>query len=87
MASGDGDFLTEDALWDFKVSKNRPTREHTLQLLMYWRMGLHSVHQEFKAVRRLGTYNPRRNEASIIDTASIPDDVSEIVEKGVIGYK
>lgn len=87
VASGDGDFLTKDALWDFKVSKNGPTKEHTLQLLMYWRMGLRSVHPEFKAVRRLGTYNPRRNEVGTIETTSIPDDVIEAVERDVIEYE
>lgn len=87
VASGDGDFLTADALWDFKVSKNGPTKNHTLQLLMYWRMGLHSIHPEFGAVRRLGTYNPRRNEVNTIDTALIPADVIEVVERDVIGYE
>ena len=35
VESGDGDFLTADTLWDFKVSKSKPTNKHTLQLLMY----------------------------------------------------
>lgn len=86
VAAGDGDFLTEDALWDFKVSKNPVKKEHTLQLLMYWRMGLRSVHPEFKSVKRLGTYNPRRNEVSVIETTAIPDDVIRAVEKDVIRY-
>ena len=34
--SGDGDFLTEDTMWDFKVSSSKPTSKHTLQLLTYW---------------------------------------------------
>ena len=34
--SGDGDFLTSDTLWDFKVSSKSPTSENTLQLLMYY---------------------------------------------------
>ena len=33
--SGDGDFLTKDTIWDFKVIKSAPTNKHTLQLLMY----------------------------------------------------
>lgn len=33
--TGDGDYLTVDTLWDFKVSKAKPTNKHTLQLLMY----------------------------------------------------
>lgn len=86
VAAGDGDFLTEDTLWDFKVSKHPVKKEHTLQLLMYWRMGLRSVHPEFKGIRRLGTYNPRRNEVSIIDTAEIPDDIIKSVERDIIRY-
>ena len=35
VSTGDGDFLTERTFWDFKVSKNLPTKDHTLQLLMY----------------------------------------------------
>ena len=30
--SGDGDYLTVDTLWDFKVTKSKPTNKHTLQL-------------------------------------------------------
>ena len=29
---GDGDFMTQDGIWDIKVSKNPPTKEHTLQV-------------------------------------------------------
>lgn len=40
--SGDGDFVTVDTVWDFKVSVNPPTKNHTLQLLMYWLMARRS---------------------------------------------
>jgi hypothetical protein len=40
--SGDGDFITADTLWDFKVSVRPPTTAHTLQLLMYWLMARQS---------------------------------------------
>jgi hypothetical protein len=39
VSTGDGDFLTEDTLWDFKVSKKGPTSAYTLQVLMYFLMG------------------------------------------------
>ena len=55
--SGDGDFLTADTLWDFKVSKNSPTTAHTLQLLMYYIMGIHSIYSEFKTIKKIGIYN------------------------------
>ena len=57
--TGDGDFLTQDTLWDFKVSKAKPTNKHTLQLLMYWIMGQHSGKDEFKNISNLGIFNPR----------------------------
>lgn len=86
VISGDGDFTTADTLWDFKVSKARPTKNHTLQLLMYWRMGLRSIHTEFQNVRYLGIYNPRLNEVYRISVDAIPCDVIAEVERDVIGY-
>lgn len=86
VVAGDGDFTTADTLWDFKVSKRPVMKEHTLQLLMYWRMGLHSVHSEFRNVRYLGIYNPRMNEVSRIAAVNIPQEVIAEVESKVIGY-
>ena len=37
--SGDGDYLTSDTMWDFKVSRSKLTSKQTLQLLMYYIMG------------------------------------------------
>ena len=86
VAIGDGDFTTADTLWDFKVSKALVKKEHTLQLLMYWRMGLHSIHSEFQSIKYLGIYNPRRNEISRIAVVDIPREVIDDVELEVIGY-
>ena len=84
---GDGDFMTRDTLWDFKVSKMPVKKEHTLQLLMYWRMGLHSIYQEFQNVKYLGVYNPRLNNVYRIATQDIPLDIIATVESEVIGYE
>jgi hypothetical protein len=54
---------------------------------MYWRMGLHSIHPEFKDIKYLGIYNPRLNTVSRIAVADIPKEVISEVEKEVIGYK
>lgn len=86
VSSGDGDFMTADTLWDFKVSKARPTKNHTLQLLMYWRMGLCSIHTEFQNIRYLGIYNPRLNEVYRISVDDILRDVITEVDRDVIGY-
>lgn len=86
VSSGDGDFLTKDTLWDFKVSKKKLQSKYTLQLLMYWRMGLHSIHPEYKNVKYLGVYNPRMNVVHLLDVSKIPEDVISTVETEVIGY-
>ena len=87
VESGDGDFLTKDTIWDFKVSKAPVKKEHTLQLLMYWRMGLHSIYPELWNIQYLGIYNPRLNTAYRIAVTDIPEDVIEEVEVSIIGYK
>lgn len=87
VSVGDGDFTTSDTLWDFKVSKLPIKKEHTLQLLMYWRMGLRSVHTEFQSIKYLGIYNPRMNIVYRISTSEIPNEVISEVETDVIGYK
>lgn len=86
VATGDGDFLTNDTLWDFKVSKRKLQNKYTLQLLMYWRMGLHSIHPEYRNVKYLGVYNPRMNVVYQLDVNNISADVISTVETEVIGY-
>ncbi len=86
VLKGDGDFTTHDTLWEFKVSKFPPNKDHTLQLLIYWRLGLHSIHQEFRNIKYLGIFNPRRNETYRIAVDDIPSDVIKVVEANVIGY-
>lgn len=84
--SGDGDFLTKDTLWDFKVSKAKPTNKHTLQLLMYWIMGQHSQKPEFKGITKLGIFNPRLNTVYTLEMSKVPADVIRAVENDVICY-
>ena len=86
VSSGDGDFTTADTLWDFKVSKSPVKKEQTLQLLMYWRMGLHSIHPEFKEIRFLGIYNPRLNTVNRIAVKDIHAETIKEVDTEVIGY-
>lgn len=86
VSAGDGDFLTVDTLWDLKVSKNKPTSAHTLQLLMYWIMGQHSGQDIYKNISKIGIFNPRLNTMYRLDMANIPKETIEIVEQDVIGY-
>lgn len=84
--SGDGDFTTIDTIWDFKVLKGSIEKKHTLQLLMYWRMGLNSIHLEFNNLKYLGFYNPRLNKVYRIEVDKIPEAIINEVESEVIGY-
>lgn len=85
--SGDGDFLTADTLWDFKVSKTKPTNKHTLQLLMYWIMGKHSGQDIFNGITKLGIFNPRLNTVYILEMSKVPYEIIETVEREVICYE
>lgn len=84
--SGDGDYLSIDTLWDFKVSKNKPTSKNTLQVLMYWIMGQHSGQEIFKNIDKIGIYNPRRNEAYLLNIKNISQDIILEIERNVICY-
>ena len=84
--TGDGDYLTSDTMWDFKVSKSKPTNKHTLQLLMYWIMGQHSGKAEYKNITKLGIFNPRLNVAYIFKMENVPQNIIEEIEQEVICY-
>lgn len=86
VSSGDADFMTEDTLWDFKVSKNSITSAHTLQILMYYIMGTHSTNEKFNNIKRLGFFNPRLNIVFLKNISEIPADTIKEVENEVIGY-
>lgn len=84
--TGDGDFLTKDTLWDFKVSKSKPTSAHTLQLLIYYLMGKKSIHVEFDSISKLGIFNPRLNIVYVINIKDIDEETLTTVNKEIIGY-
>jgi hypothetical protein len=86
VCGGDGDFLTKDTLWDFKVSSYPPNKNNTLQLLMYWIMGQHSGQDLYKNIDKMGIFNPRLNKAFVMNIKDIPESIIHIVEKDVICY-
>lgn len=87
VSAGDGDYLTADTLWDFKVSKDAPKNQYTLQLLMYYIMGCHSVHKEFQSIKKLGIFNPRLNKVYLLDIENVSKEIIQEVSSAVIGYK
>lgn len=84
--SGDGDYLTVNTLWDFKVSKSKPTNKHTLQLLMYWIMGQHSGQEIYKNIDKIGIFNPRLNIVYTLELTNISSEIINEIEKNVICY-
>ena len=87
VSSGDGDFLTEDTMWDFKVSKSAPTSKHTLQLLMYWVMGQHSGQDIYKKITKIGIFNPRLDKVYTYDMRNVSSEVIKTIEEDVICYE
>lgn len=87
VTAGDGDFATQDTLWELKVSKKGPTKEHTLQLLMYYLMGMRAGRPEFESVTHLGVFNPRLNTVYRISLDDIPAGTVDEVSRELIGYK
>lgn len=86
VSTGDGDYVTDDTIWDLKVSKKSPQTKHTLQLLMYYIMGKKSIHKEYNSVRYIGIYNPRLNISYKLDIAHLDKNIIEDVSKNVICY-
>lgn len=86
ISSGDGDYLTKTGLWDLKVSKNEPNTKQTLQILIYYLMGITSTHIEFGSIDSIGMFNPRLNKAYKIDIDQIARAVLEEVYSDVILY-
>ncbi len=84
--SGDGDYVTQDTLWDFKVSKKAPTTQHSLQILIYYVMGLHSFHGYFKNITKLGFFNPRLNTVYTCSVSQIPQETIDEIENKIICY-
>ena len=79
--------MTADTVWDFKVSVKPPTNKHTLQIVMYWLLGMHSINAEdYRAVKRLGFFNPRLGMVYTIDVADLDREMLREIEVKVIGY-
>jgi hypothetical protein len=86
ITNGDADFVTQDTIWDIKVTKNSITIKHTLQLLIYYIMGIHSKHEYFKNIKNIGIFNPRENSIYICPIANISKDLIKQIEEEVICY-
>ena len=86
VSSGDADFITNDTLWDFKVSKGNLTKDYTLQLIIYYLLGVHSYSCDFSNIKKLGIFNPRKNIVYQYEIKNISKEIIKEIETEVIGY-
>jgi len=86
IGCGDGDYLTKDTLWDFKVSREEPRSKNRLQLLIYYLMGKHSKIKEFDTITKIGMFNPRKNKLYVCNISDISQNIIDYVSYYVIGY-
>ncbi|PFD55467.1 hypothetical protein CN271_31405, partial [Bacillus cereus] len=56
------------------------------QLLIYYLMGVHSIHSEFKQIENLGIFNPRLNKVYLLPISTISNEIINEVNTTVIGY-
>lgn len=85
--ASDGDYICGDTLWDLKVSKNEPTIKNTMQVLLYYLMGLRSSKEEFKAVTRIGLFNPWLQKSWSISVLDLDESFLSMVENDILGHK
>lgn len=86
VESGDGDFMTDTTLYDMKcVNKSKVSNKYTLQLLMYYILGINSRQEQYKGIRELAVWNPRYGEVSSIKVSDIPGEVILEVARDVVG--
>lgn len=84
--ASDGDYIVGDTLWDLKVSKKDPTPKNTLQILLYYLMGLRSGKDAFKGVTRIGLYNPWLQASWSVSVLDLDESLLSTVEGEVLGY-
>lgn len=86
IGAGDADFITSDTLWDFKVSKGNLTKDNTLQLIIYYLLGMHSYECNFSCIKKIGIFNPRKNIIYQYEIKNIKKEILKEIEENVIGY-
>lgn len=87
VSFGEGDYLSKTELIDLKVSKTIFSSAWSLQVLMYYIMGLHNNELKFNSIDYIGIYNALKNEFYRISIKDIPDEIMYQVSSDVLGYK
>lgn len=87
ISFGEGDYLSKTELIDLKVSRTTFSNAWSLQILMYYIMGLHNNESKFNSVNHIGIFNALKNEFYRLSVRDIPDEIMYRVSSDVLGYK
>lgn len=92
ITCGDADYISKNSLIDLKVSsQNLLNKNHTLQLLIYYLLGINSdqeleTYKNMKKIKYLTIYNPRLDKSWSIEIDKIkPEIINEV--KSTINIK
>lgn len=80
VSSGDADYLTEDTLWDMKVSKTEPNKDHTIQLIIYYILMKQSIKSQDYLIEKIGIFNPKKNISYVYDLRYLDPEVSKNIK-------
>lgn len=86
ISNGDGDFITQDTIWELKIIKFSPKPKHRLQILVYYEMLKEKEPSRMQNIKYLGILNPRLNIAYRLEISNLSKSILEEVRKEVIGY-
>lgn len=75
VSSGDADYLTEDTIWDMKVSKTEPNKDHTIQLIIYYLLMKKSIKYKDIQIKKIGIFNPRKNISYTYELKNLNADI------------
>lgn len=85
VSNGRADYLMEDCLWDLKVYRSDISCKDSLQLVLYYLLGLRSIHREkYLRVKKLGIYNPKKCKIYTVNIEDIDKSILENIEKTII---
>ena len=87
VTPSDGDILTTESLIDIKCSINKPTSKHTLQLLLYYILGLHEYPEVFKSLKYIKILNPRLGIIYSYELGKVDIKTLKRIEGEIMGYK
>ena len=86
ITMGDGDYLTDGTIWNLKLTSQGININDTLEILITYLMGKRSNYPELQDVHCISFFNPRLNKIFTLNTADIPKETIDVVEKNIIGY-